>query len=148
MREPVDDVLLGLTFPVTDQWGTPEELQSRHDLEDVLDALLRQHQVGECTGGGQGLGQQDIDLTVARARWHAAWELVQAKLAELGLLDRATVRIYLRADDPRQLWPPAQGSPLPLTSRPGPLASHPPAAPAQPAHESGSLAVPVPGGAG
>ena len=110
MGKPDDDVLVVVSAPVTDQWGTLEELRSRHDLEDVLDALLRQHQLGECTGGGQGLGQQDIDLTVPRAGWQAAWELLRTKLAELGLLGRATVRIYLD-EDPRQLWPPAQNPP-------------------------------------
>jgi hypothetical protein len=110
--EPDDDMLLVVTFPVTDQWGTLEELRSRHDLEDVLDTLLRQHQLGECTGGGQGLGQQDIDLAVRHARWQAAWDLLRSKLAELGLLGRATVRIYLDdQDEPRQLWAPSQSPP-------------------------------------
>jgi hypothetical protein len=109
MSEPEDDVLLLVSLPVTGQWGTVEELWSRHDLEDVLDALLRQHQLGECTGGGQGLGQQDIDLAVPRARWQAAFELVRSKLAELGLLGRATVRLHLDDEDaPRRLWPPIQ----------------------------------------
>jgi hypothetical protein len=34
MGEPDDDMLLVVTFPVADQWGTLEELRSRHDLED------------------------------------------------------------------------------------------------------------------
>jgi hypothetical protein len=109
MGEPDDKMLLLVSFPVTGQWGTVEELWSRHDLEDVLDALLRQHQLGECSGGGQGLGQQDIDLAVPRARWQAAFELLRSKLAELGLLGRATVEIYLDDEDAlRQLWPPTQ----------------------------------------
>jgi hypothetical protein len=114
MGEPDDDLLLVVTLPVTDQWGTLEELRSRHDLEDVLDTLLGQHQLGECTGGGQGLGQQDIDLAVRRARWQAAWDLLRSKLAELGLLGHAKVRIYLDdQDEPELLWPPAQATPPP-----------------------------------
>jgi hypothetical protein len=114
MGEPDDDLLVVVSLPVTDQWGTIQELRSRHDLEDVLDALLRQGQLGECTGGGQGLGQQDIDLAVTRARWQAAWELLRSKLAELGLLGRATVRAYLDDEgEPRQLWPPTQDPPPP-----------------------------------
>jgi hypothetical protein len=114
MGDPDDDLLVVVSLPVTDQWGTLEELRSRHDLEDVLDALLRQHQLGECTGGGQGLGQQDIDLAVPRARWQAAWELLRSKLTELGLLGHATARIYLDdEDEPRQLWPPTQDPPPP-----------------------------------
>jgi hypothetical protein len=66
MSTPNDDLLLLVSLPVTGQWGTLEELWSRHNLEDVLDALLRRYQLGECTGGGQGLGQQDIDLAVSR----------------------------------------------------------------------------------
>jgi hypothetical protein len=109
MSQPEDDVLLLLSLPVTGQWGTVEELWSRHDLEDVLDALLSQHQLGECTGGGQGLGQQDIDLAVPRGRWQAAFELVRSKLAELSLLGHATVRLHLDDEDaPRRLWPPTQ----------------------------------------
>ena len=113
MSEPDDDLLLVVSFSVTGQWGTVEELWSRHDLEDVLDGLLRQHHLGECTGGGQGLGQQDIDLAVPQARWQAAWELLRSKLTRLGLLGRATVRIYLKDEaEPRRLWPPTQ-DPLP-----------------------------------
>jgi hypothetical protein len=111
MSTPSDDLLL-VSLPVTGQWGTLEQLWSRHNLEDVLDALLRRYQLGECTGGGQGLGQQDIDLAVSRASWQAAWELVRSKLAERGLLGRATVRLYLDDEDTiQQLWPPAPAHP-------------------------------------
>jgi hypothetical protein len=114
MDEPEDDLLIVVSFPITDQWGTLEEPWSRHDLEDVLDGLLREHELGECTGGGQGMGQQDIDLAVSRARWQAAWELLRSKLTELGLLGRATARLHLGAEDgPRQLWPPTEDPPLP-----------------------------------
>jgi hypothetical protein len=113
MGKPEDDLLIVVSLPITDQWGTLDELRSRHDLEDVLDALLRQQQLGECTGGGQGLGQQDIDLAVPHGRWQAAWGLLRSKLAELGLLGRATVRLYLDEGEHRQLWPPAQLPPPP-----------------------------------
>jgi hypothetical protein len=112
MSEPEDDMLLLVSFPVTGQWGTVEELWSRYDLEDMLDALLGQHQLGRSTGGAQGLGEQDIDLAVPRASWQAAWELVRSKLEELGLLGRATVRLYLDDEDAlRQLWPPSKDPP-------------------------------------
>jgi hypothetical protein len=112
MSKPNDDLLLLVSLPVTGQLGTLEELWSRHNLEDVLDALLRRYQLGECTGGGQGLGQQDIDLAVSRASWQAAWELARSKLAQPGLLGRATVRLYLDDEDTiQQLWPPAPAYP-------------------------------------
>lgn len=114
MSKPQDDLLVVVSLPITDQWGTLDELRSRHDLEDVLDALLRQQQLGQCTGGGQGLGQQDIDLAVPCGRWQAAWQLLRSKLAELGLLGRATVRLYQGDEgEHRQLWPPAQPAPPP-----------------------------------
>jgi hypothetical protein len=116
MGEPDDEVLLVVSFPITGQWGTVEELQSRHDLEDVLDGVLGPHQLGACTGGGQGMGYQDIELAAPRARWEATWALVRSKLAELGTLGRATVEVYLDLDGddpPRLLWPPAQDPPPP-----------------------------------
>jgi hypothetical protein len=79
--------------------GTVQELWSRHHLEGLLDALLRRHRLGECSGGGHGLGRQEIDLAISRASWQAAWELVRSRLAELGLLGRATVRRYLDDED-------------------------------------------------
>jgi hypothetical protein len=77
MSTPNHDLLLLVSLPVTGQWGTIEQRWSRHHLEDTLDALLRRHQLGECTGGAQGLGQQDIDLAISRASWQAAWEPVR-----------------------------------------------------------------------
>jgi hypothetical protein len=101
------EVSLWIEFPVTGQWGTVQELWSRYELEDVLEELLAQQQLGEWSGGGQGLGTQDSSFAVPQARWQAAWALVRAKLAELGLLDRAQVRVFLDADGPpRRLWPP------------------------------------------
>jgi hypothetical protein len=116
MGEPDDEVLLVVSLPITGQWGTAEELHSRHDLEDVLDDLLDPQQLGACTGGGQGMGFQDVELAAPRARWEATWALVRSKLAELGLLGRATVEVHLDldgGDPPRLLWPPAQDPPPP-----------------------------------
>jgi hypothetical protein len=58
-------------------------------------------------GSGQGGGQQDVSYTVPTARLEAAWDLVRAKLTELGVLQRATVEVYRHDDDgpPHQLWP-------------------------------------------
>src|SRR5262245_12779454 len=47
---------LWVEFPITGHWGTVEELWSRHELEDLLDQLLRRHQLGRLAGGGQGFG--------------------------------------------------------------------------------------------
>jgi hypothetical protein len=102
------EVSLWIEFPVTGQWGTVHELWSRYELEDVLEELLAQQQLGEWSGGGQGLGTQDSSFAVPRARWPAAWALVRSKLAELGLLDRAQVRVFLDEDGlPQRLWPPS-----------------------------------------
>jgi hypothetical protein len=93
---------------LTGHWGTVEELRPRHELEDLLDALLRRHQLGEWTGGGQGFGRQDMSFAMRRARWEASWELVRSKLAELGLLDRAGVKVFLDDEGPpHSLWPPS-----------------------------------------
>jgi hypothetical protein len=108
-----DTVSLWIEFPITGQWGTVEELHSRHDLEGLLDELLRQDQLGEWAGGGQGLGVQDMSFAVERTRWQAAWELLRSKLAELGLLGRAQVKVFLDDESPpHTLWPPSpeQGS--------------------------------------
>jgi hypothetical protein len=139
MSTPNNDLLLLVSFPVTGQWGTVEELWSRHHLEATLDALLRRHQLGECTGGEQGPGQQDIDLAVSRASWQAAWKHVRSKLAEQGLLGRATVRLYLDDEDSiQQLWPPAPAPPSPSRAggdRPRPQRGLPP----QPPGRGGAL---------
>jgi hypothetical protein len=44
---------------------------------------------------------------VPTARLEAAWDLVRAKLTELGALQRATVEVYRHDDDGplQQLWP-------------------------------------------
>jgi hypothetical protein len=103
-----DEVSLWVEFPVTGQWGTVEELRSRHDLEDLLDELLRQHELGEWSGGGQGLGKQDMSFAVPQQHWQTAWELLRSKLAELGLLGRAEVKVFLGEDGPPlRLWPPS-----------------------------------------
>lgn len=102
------EVSLWVEFPITGQWGTVEELWSRHELEDLLEELLRQHRLGEWSGGGQGMGKQDMSFAVPRERWQAAWELVRSKLAELALLGRAEVKVFLdEAAPPRRLWPPS-----------------------------------------
>jgi hypothetical protein len=102
------EVSLWVEFPITGQWGTVDELRSRHELEDLLDELLRQHQLGEWFGGGQGLGKQDLSFAVPRERWPAAWELVRSTLAELGLLGRAEVKVFLDGEGPpHRLWPPS-----------------------------------------
>ncbi len=98
----------GRSRAITGHWGTVEELWSRHELEDLLDELLRRHQLGALSGGGQGFGKQDMSFAVPRDRWETAWELVRSKLAELALLGRAEVKIYLDTEGPsRKLWPPS-----------------------------------------
>jgi hypothetical protein len=101
-----DDVSLWIEFPV-DGWGTIEDLDFRHHLEDALSALLEHHRLGSCEGSGQGGGVQDVSYSVPRADLEAAWELVRAKLAELGVLQRATVEVFFHDEDgpPWQLWP-------------------------------------------
>ena len=101
-----DNVSLWVKFPV-DGWGTVEDLQFRNSLEDVLTDLLEHDQLGIWEGSGQGGGVQDVSYLVPRAGLEAAWELVLAKLAELGVLQRATVEAYFHDEDgpPRQLWP-------------------------------------------
>jgi hypothetical protein len=109
-------VTLVVSLPVDgeDGDGTLEELDFRHDLEDVLDAALRQRRLGRVDGGGQGGGYQDVFMVVHRESWRAAWEVVRAKLAEQGLLGRASATISLEGGQPaRELWPPSDESPQP-----------------------------------
>jgi hypothetical protein len=58
MSTPNDDLLLLVSLPVTGQWGTLEELWSRHNLEDVLDALLRRYQLGSAPAAGRVWGSR------------------------------------------------------------------------------------------
>jgi hypothetical protein len=103
-----DEVSLWVEFPTTGQWATIEELRSRHQLENLLDELLYRHQLGEWSGGGQGFGKLDMSFAVPRDRWETAWELVRSKLAELALLGRAEVKVFLDDEGlPRKLWPPS-----------------------------------------
>jgi hypothetical protein len=101
-----DKVSLWVKFPV-EGWGTIEDLGFRHRLEDALTELLERHQLGTWQGSGQGGGQQDVSYSVPTARLEAAWDLVRAKLTELGVLQRATVEVYRHDDEgpPQQLWP-------------------------------------------
>jgi len=101
-----DNVSLWVKFPV-DGWGTIEDLDFRHRLEDVLTELLEHHQLGLWEGSGQGGGVQDVSYSVPTSGLEAAWEVVRAKLVELGVLQRATVEAFFHDEDgpPWQLWP-------------------------------------------
>jgi hypothetical protein len=106
-----DEVGLWIKFPV-DGWGTVQDLQFRYRLEDVLTDLPSSHQLGQWQGSGQGAGWQDVSYGVPQADLEAAWALVRGKLAELGVLQRATVEVF-EGDEgpPRQLWPhPSSGT--------------------------------------
>lgn len=103
--EQPDEVSLWIKFPIHG-WGTAEDLQFRHSLEDVLTELLDRHQLGEWEGSGQGAGVQDVSYAVPKASLEEAWELVHAKLAELGVLQQATVEVFEGDEGPPwQLWP-------------------------------------------
>jgi hypothetical protein len=101
-------VSLWIEFPVTGQWGTVEELHARHELEHLLEAALARQRLGVWEGAGQGLGVQDLSFGVPRQRWEAAWALVRAELARLGVLGRAKVELFVDEGPPRRLWPPSQ----------------------------------------
>lgn len=78
---------LVVSLPISDEGegeGTLEELEFRHHLEDVLDRVLRKKRLGHVDGGGQGGGYQDVFMYVYPPTWEKAWELVRAKLAEMG----------------------------------------------------------------
>jgi hypothetical protein len=103
---------LVVSLPISDEGegeGTLEELEFRHHLEDVLSRVLRKKRLGHVDGGGQGGGYQDVFMYVYPPTWEKAWELVRAKLAEMGLLERAFVIAGLEEGQPaRKLWPPFQ----------------------------------------
>jgi hypothetical protein len=101
-----DRLSLWVKFPV-DGWGTIEDLDFRHRLEDDLTELLEHHHLGLWEGSGQGGGVQDVSYSVPTSSLEAAWDVVRAKLAELGVLQRATVEVYFHDEDgpPWQLWP-------------------------------------------
>jgi hypothetical protein len=52
MGEPDDEVLLVVSLPITGQWGTVEELHSRHDLGRRRSARAREVVHGLWVGGG------------------------------------------------------------------------------------------------
>ena len=103
---------LVVSLPISDEGegeGTLEELEFRHHLEDVLNRVLRKKRLGHVDGGGQGGGYQDVFMYIYPPSWEKAWELVRAKLAEMGLLERAFVTAGLEEGQPaRELWPPSQ----------------------------------------
>ena len=86
-----DNVSLWVKFPV-DGWGTIEDLDFRHRLEDDLTELLEHHHLGLWEGSGQGGGVQDVSYSVPTSSLEAAWDVVRAKLAELGVLQRPPSR--------------------------------------------------------
>jgi hypothetical protein len=100
-----DHLSLWITFPV-DGWGTVEDLEVRNGLEEVLTELLTSRQLAVWQGSGQGAGTQDISYWLPSNNLDAVWELVRAKLAQRGVLQRATVEVFGNDDSPpRQLWP-------------------------------------------
>lgn len=105
---------LVVSLPISDEGegeGTLEELEFRHRLEDVLDRVLRRQRLGHVDGGGQGGGYQDVFMFVHPSTWEKAWELVRAKLGEMGLLGRAFVTAGLEEGQPaRELWSPSHAN--------------------------------------
>ena len=71
----------------------------------MLTDLLSSHQLGQWQEGGQAPGWQTVSYSVPQASLEAAWGLVRTKLAELHVLQQATVEVEEDEGPPRQLWP-------------------------------------------
>ncbi|MBV9850881.1 MAG: hypothetical protein JO250_14510 [Armatimonadetes bacterium] len=99
----------------TEGWGSVDDLDRRHRLEDVLDARLRADGNGECDGGDIGSGTVNIYLEGVIESIRAV-EGVVAVLREVQALDGAVIAQarYLETEEPEEkdlegytvLWPP------------------------------------------
>jgi hypothetical protein len=86
-----------------DSWGTPDDLETRHALEDILDACLGWTGNGHCDGGDIGSGTINVYALVVEPTLAVA--TVTATLGEYGLLDGAVIAVG-SGDDYTVVFPP------------------------------------------
>jgi hypothetical protein len=82
---------LFVTIKVADTWPSADELDARNAVTDALEA----DGIGECTGGGGGLGEMDFSFEVADEV--AARRALESTLRSL--MPGAEFRIELMEDE-------------------------------------------------
>ena len=99
---------LVVQFPIRGH-GTVEDLDFRHQVEDILDQALRSARLGHIDGGDIGSGTINVFAIVEPSAWEQAWAVTRTELARRNLLERAIVARDARGDDgdewPVVIWP-------------------------------------------
>jgi hypothetical protein len=89
--------------------GTVEDLDFRHQVEDILDQALRGARLGHIDGGDIGSGTINVFAIVEPSAWEQAWAVIRTELARRKLLERVIVARDARGDDgdewPAVIWP-------------------------------------------
>ena len=102
---------LVVQFPIQGH-GTVEDLDFRHQVEEILDQALRGARLGHVDGGDIGSGTINVFAIVEPSAWEQAWTVTRTELARRNLLERAIVARDARGDDgddgdewPVVIWP-------------------------------------------
>jgi N12 class adenine-specific DNA methylase len=128
-RDQLADATLLISWPVhgDSQFGTRSDMDVRHRVEDLLNAALHPHDLGQVDGGAFGAGSMEIFVDIDPDTWPTAWEAVRPVLHQESILsDGGRVTLHL-GGHARPLWPPDNPAVAP---RPGPAAADPSSAPA------------------
>ena len=88
----------------TETWGSKEDLQRRHGIQDLMDNTLGWTGLGHCDGGSIGSGEMEVCCFVVDAE--IAAPVVVKALEEAGELEGAVILKELE-DDEMVLYPPA-----------------------------------------
>lgn len=68
--------------------GTVDDLDLRHQVEDILDQALRSARLGHVDGGDIGSGTINVFAIVEPSAWEQAWAVIRTELARRNLLER------------------------------------------------------------
>jgi len=90
--------MLILQWPVEGSFGCQEDLELRHDAEEIVDRVLTAGGLGSCDGGDIGNGKMNVFCEVAAENAVAACKAIVPKLDEEGLID-ALVIAFMDDDD-------------------------------------------------
>jgi len=83
-------------------WGSPEDLDKRHHIEELMDECLGWTGLGHCDGGDLGSGDMNVCCLVVDP--FVALDPVMGSLRQNNYLEGATISVETEGDD-LILWP-------------------------------------------
>jgi hypothetical protein len=72
-----NDIVLCIEYKING-FGSDEDIKKRHDLEDVIDMILKENNLGYCDGGSTGSGTMEVACIVNN--FDEAKKLIEEKL--------------------------------------------------------------------